>query len=64
VKGDRKTPDRKLGRSFRVGAKPPRETDITDVSYLSFRRSRLDYRPKDDSIFNDSGLEYTVDFER
>jgi len=64
VKGDRKTQDQKLSWSFRVGAKLHGNPDITDIYYLSFRRSRLDYRPKQDSIFNNSGFEYTVDFER
>ena len=64
VKGDRKTPDRKLGWSFRVGLKLHGDPDIMDIYYLSFRRSRLDYSPKIDSIFNNSGFEYTVDMER
>jgi hypothetical protein len=64
VKGDRKTEDQKLGWSFRVGAKLHGNPDITDIYYLSFRRSRLDYRPTRDTIFNNSGFEYTVDFER
>ncbi len=64
VKGDRKTQDRKLGWSFRVGAKLHGNPDITDIYYLSFRRSRLDYKPKEDSVFNNSGFEYTVDLER
>jgi len=64
VKGDRKTQDRKLGWSFRFGTKLHENPDITDIYYLSFRRSRLDYRPKTDSVFNNSGFEYTVDIER
>jgi hypothetical protein len=64
VKGDRKTQDQKLSWSFRVGTKLHGNPDITDIYYLSFRRSRLDYRPKGDSLFNNSGFEYTVDMER
>ena len=64
VKGDRKTQDQKLSWSFRFGAKLHGNPDITDIYYLSFRRSRLDYRPERDTIFNNSGFEYTVDFER
>jgi len=64
VKGDRKTQDRKLGWSFRFGAKLHDNPDITDIYYLSFRRSRLDYHPKNDSLFNNSGFEYTVDLEK
>jgi len=64
VKGDRKTQDRKLGWSFRFGAKLHENPNITDIYYLSFRRSRLDYRPKNDSFFNNSGFEYTMDIEK
>jgi hypothetical protein len=64
VKGDRKTQDRKLSWSFRFGAKLHGNPDITDIYYLSVRRSRLDYRPQGDSIFNNSGFEYTMDIER
>ena len=64
VKGDRRTDDQKLGWSFRVGVKLHGNPDITDIYYLSFRRSRLDYRPTRETIFNNSGFEYTVDFER
>lgn len=63
VKGDRKTPDRKLSWSFRVGLKLHGNPDITDIYYLSFRRSRLDFRPETASILNNSGFEYTVDME-
>jgi hypothetical protein len=64
VKGDRKTQDRKLSWSFRIGTKLHGNPDITDIYYLSFRRSRLDYRPKHETFFNNSGFEYTVDLER
>jgi hypothetical protein len=64
VKGDRKTPERKLSWSFRFGLKLHGNPDITDIYYLSFRRSRLDFAPKTDSIFNNIGFEYTMDIER
>jgi len=64
VKGDRRTRDRKMSWSFRVGTKMHGNPDIMDIYYLSFRRSRLDFRPKGSSIFNNSGFEYTVDMER
>ena len=64
VKGNRKTRDRKLSWSFRVGAKLHGNPAITDIYYLSLRRSRLDYRPKDDSILNNSGFEYTMDLKK
>ncbi len=63
VKGDRKTPMRKLSWSFRIGAKMHNNPYITDIVYLSFRRSRLDYRATSTSLFNNSGFEYTLDME-
>ncbi len=64
IKGDRKSPVKKLSWSFRVGAKFHENPDITDIFYLSFRRSRLDYKPESNSLFNNSGFEYTVDLDR
>ena len=64
VKGDRKSPVKKLSWSFRIGAKLHGNPDITDIFYLSFRRSRLDYLPTDSSLMNNSGFEYTVDLDR
>ena len=64
VKGDRRTQDRKMSWSFRVGAKIHGNPDITDIYYLSFRRSRLDFKTEKSSVFNNSGFEYTMDMER
>lgn len=64
IKGDRKSPKRKLNWSFRTGAKLHGNPDITDVIYVSVRRSRVDYRPDGPSIFNNSGFEYTFDMDR
>ncbi len=64
VKGDRKTQDQKLSWSFRFGAKLHGNREITDIYYLSFRRSRLDFRPERESFFNNSGFEYTADIEK
>lgn len=64
VKGDRKTTARKLSWSFRIGAKLHQNPYITDILYLSFRRSRLDYRSEQSSFFNNSGFEYTYDMDR
>ena len=61
MKGDRKSPVKKLSWSFRVGAKVHGNPDITDIIYLSVRRSRVDYRPEGASLFNNSGFEYTFD---
>ena len=64
VKGDRRTRDRKMSWSFRVGTKIHDNPDIMDIYYLSFRRSRLDFQTRGPSVFNNSGFEYTVDMER
>ncbi len=64
IKGDRKSPVKKLSWSFRIGAKLHGNPDITDIYYLSFRRSRLDYLPTDSSLMHNSGFEYTVDMDR
>jgi len=64
IKGDRKSADKSLSWSFRVGAKLHGNPDITDILYLSFRRSRLDYKTVDSSLVNNSGFEYTVDLDR
>lgn len=63
IKGDRKSPVKKLNWSFRVGAKIHGNSDITDIVYLSFRRSRVDYKPANQSIFNNSGFEYAYDMD-
>ena len=64
MKGDLKSPVKKLSWSFRIGAKLHGNPDITDIVYLSFRRSRLDYKPEGPSLFNNSGFEYTYDMDR
>jgi hypothetical protein len=65
MKGDRKSPVKKLSWSFRIGAKLHGNPDITDIVYLSFRRSRIAYRPEERySLFNNSGFEYTFDMDR
>jgi len=61
LKGDRKSPVKKLSWSFRIGAKLHGHPDILDILYLSFRRSRLDYRLDESSLLHNSGFEYTVD---
>jgi hypothetical protein len=55
---------KKLSWSFRIGAKLHDNPDITDIVYLSFRRSSLDYKPESSSLFNNSGFEYTYDMDR
>lgn len=64
MKGDRKSPVKKLNWSFRIGAKLHGNPDITDIIYLAFRRSRVDYKSVGSSLFNNSGFEYSFDMDR
>lgn len=64
MKGDRKSSVKKLSWSFRVGTKLHGNPNITDIIYLSFRRSRVDYQKEESSLFNNSGFEYTYDMDR
>jgi hypothetical protein len=64
MKGDRKSPVKKLSWSFRIGAKLHGNRDITDIIYVSVRRSRVDYRPEKYSFLHNSGVEYTYDMDR
>ncbi len=64
MKGDRKSPVKKLSWRFRIGAKLHGNPGITDIVYRSFRRSRLDYKPEGYSLFNNSGFEYAYDMDR
>ena len=64
MKGDLKSPVKKLSWSFRIGAKLHDNPGITDIVYLSFRRSRLDYKPESSSLFNNSAFEYTYDMDQ
>lgn len=64
MKGDRKSPVKKLSWSFRIGAKLHGNPDITDIIYLSARRSRVDYTSGQDALFRNSGFEYTFDMDR
>lgn len=63
IKGDRKLPTHDLHWSFRIGAKLHGNPEIKDVVYLSLRRSRLDFVGATNSLFNNSGAEYTVGFD-
>ncbi len=64
IKGDRKSPVKKLNWSFRIGAKEHGNPNITDVLYLSFRRSRVDYKSEGSFLLNNSGIEYTYSMDR
>jgi hypothetical protein len=63
IKGDRKSPVKKLSWSFRVGAKFHGNPNITDVIYFSIRRSRVDYQPEESSLFTNIGFEYTYEMD-
>lgn len=63
IKGDRKLPTQDLHWSFRVGGKIHGNPEIKDVVYLSLRRSRLDFVDATDSLFKNSGAEYTIDLD-
>jgi len=58
IKGDRELKTKKLNWSFRVGEKFHSNDDITDILYLSLRRSRLDLEETTSRLKN-SGFEYT-----
>jgi hypothetical protein len=64
IKGDRKSPVKKLNWSFRIGAKEHGNKNVTDVLYVSFRRSRVDYKPEGYSLLNNTGFEYTYYMDR
>ncbi len=64
IKGDRDYPKQKLSWSFRIGAKFHNHEDITDVYYVSVRRSRLDFDAKASSIRHNSAFEYKFLFDQ
>jgi hypothetical protein len=64
MKGDRKSPIKKLSWSFRIGTKQHGNPDITDIIYVSFRRSRVDYKAEGDFLLNNSGFEYSLDLQQ
>lgn len=61
MKGDNFTTDRTMKWSFRGGLKFHRNVDIADTLYLSFRRSRIDFKRRGGGYFfiENSGFEYT-----
>jgi hypothetical protein len=61
VKGDRKSPVKKLSWSFRVGAKFHGNPDIADIAYVGVRRSRLDYVDDPPPFVSNWGFEYRFD---
>lgn len=63
MKGDRKSPVKKLSWSIRVGAKLHGNPNITETIYLAVRRSRTDYQPEESELFKNSGFEYIYDMD-
>lgn len=63
LKGDRRFSSQLLYYSFRIGAKIHANEEITDVMYVSFKRSRLDYLASGWDVLKNSGFEYTFDFD-
>ncbi|HSM91553.1 MAG TPA: hypothetical protein VLT47_01635 [Anaeromyxobacteraceae bacterium] len=61
VKGDRRSPVKKLSWSFRVGAKIHGNPNIADIVYLGIRRSRLDYVENPTPLLSNWGFEYRFD---
>lgn len=61
VKGDRKSPVKKLSWSFRVGAKLHANPYIADIVYVGIRRSRLDFVDDPPPFISNWGLEYRFD---
>ena len=61
VKGDRKSPLKKLSWSFRVGAKFHGNPNVADIAYVGLRRGRLDYVAHPDLVFSNWGFEYRFD---
>ena len=60
LKGDRRSPVKKLSWSFRVGVKLHSNADVVDTAYLGIRRSRVDYAGGPLLLAN-SGVEYRFD---
>jgi hypothetical protein len=60
LKGDRKSPVKKLSWSFRVGVKLHANHDIVNEAYVGIRRSRVDYQDAPWYVAN-SGVEYRLD---
>jgi len=44
LKGDRRSPVKKLSWSFRVGVKLHENPEVVDAAYLGIRRGRVDYQ--------------------
>ncbi|HEB02751.1 MAG TPA: hypothetical protein ENI12_05905 [Nitrospirae bacterium] len=64
IKGDRDYPNQNLSWSFRIGAKFHDHPDITDVYYVSARRSRLDFEAEASSVLHNSAFEYKFLFDQ
>ena len=63
VKGIRINPARRMNWSFRVGTKLHDNNYIRDILYFSILRNRIDYSSTQKSIFRNTAVEYTLDFD-
>lgn len=63
IKGERAFESRKLFWSFRTGFKIHGNENIRDISYLSVKRSNLDFNAPFWSVLKNSGFEYTFDYD-
>lgn len=57
-------PDQEAELELSYGRQTADNPDITDIVYLSFRRSRLDYKPESSFLFTNSSFEYIYDIDR
>lgn len=60
ILGSRALDDYKLKWSYRLGMRLHSNEEITDTIYIGFRRSRLDFKSKVLSVFNNSAIQYTT----
>ena len=61
LKGDRRSPVKKLSWSFRAGLKFHSSPYIANVAYFALRRARLDYAGEAPPLIANSGFEYRFD---
>ena len=64
IKGDLVTDERKLGWSFRSGAKLHSDREISDSFYGGIRRDRIEYGKGFLAFLLSSGIDYRADFRR
>jgi len=63
VKGDKTNSENKMSWDARAGTKLHGNKYIKNVVYFAFKRDRTDYNTRSSSIFKNSSIEYTIDFD-